>query len=117
GTHVPRGRRARDRPADARGHPRNQGEPGGPRERTRVPGRGPMSADAKPRVPLVGPGGTISSIGRDSLDLWEYMDTGLKAEPDELLVRFPEAAEAAEIVSVRFRAVSSAAIGPREWLP
>ena len=50
---------------------------------------------------LIGTGETISSIGRDSLDRWEYMDAGRKAEPDELLVRFPEAAEAAEIVSVR----------------
>ena len=71
---------------------------------------------ARPRVALIGTGGTISSIGRDSLDLWEYMDTSRKAEPDELLVRFPEAAAAAEIVAVRFRAVGSTAIGPAEWL-
>ena len=70
----------------------------------------------KPRVALIGTGGTISSIGRNSLDLWEYMDAGRKAEPDELLVRFPEAAEAAEVVPVRFRAVSSANVGPSDWL-
>ena len=71
---------------------------------------------AKPRVALVGTGGTISSIGRGPLDLWEYMDAGRKAEPEELLVRFPEVAEAAEIVSVRYRAVGSTAIGPADWL-
>jgi len=70
----------------------------------------------KPRVALIGTGGTISSIGRNSLDLWEYMDAGRKAEPDELLVRFPEAAETAEVVPVRFRAVSSANVGPADWL-
>ena len=70
----------------------------------------------KPRVALIGTGGTISSIGRNSLDLWEYMDAGRKAEPDELLVRFPEVAEAAEVVPVRFRAVSSANVGPTDWL-
>ena len=70
----------------------------------------------KRRVALIGTGGTISSIGRGSLDLWEYMDTSRKAEPDELLVRFPEVAEAAEIVSVRFRSVGSTSIGPDEWL-
>jgi len=70
----------------------------------------------KPRVALIGTGGTIFSIGRDSLDLWEYMDAGRKAEPDELLVRFPEVAEAAEVVPVRFRAVSSANVGPTDWL-
>ena len=71
---------------------------------------------AKRRVALIGTGGTISSIGRDSLDLWEYMDTSRKAEPEELLVRFPEVAEAAEIVPVRYRAVGSTAIGPADWL-
>src|SRR5438105_14277139 len=70
----------------------------------------------KRRVALIGTGGTISSIGRGSLDLWEYMDTSRKAEPDELLVRFPEAAETAEVVPVRFRAVSSANVGPADWL-
>jgi L-asparaginase len=44
------------------------------------------------------------------------MDTSRKAEPDELLVRFPEAAAAAEVVAVRFRAVGSTAIGPRDWI-
>jgi L-asparaginase len=71
---------------------------------------------AKPRVALIGTGGTISWIGRGSLDLWEYMDTGRKAEPDELLERFPEAAEAAEIVPVSFRSVRSSAIRPADWL-
>ncbi|HEU5197341.1 MAG TPA: asparaginase [Methylomirabilota bacterium] len=70
----------------------------------------------KRRVGLIGTGGTISSIGRDSLDVWEYMDSARKAEPDELLVRFPEVSAAAEIVPVRFRAVGSTAIGPAEWL-
>ena len=70
----------------------------------------------KARVALIGTGGTISSIGRHSLDVWEYMDTARKAEPDELLQRFPEVPAAAEIVPVRFRAVGSTAIGPADWL-
>ena len=70
----------------------------------------------KARVALIGTGGTISSIGRDSLDLWEYMDTARKAEPEELLQRFPEVAAAAEVVPVGFRAVASTAIGPTDWL-
>src|SRR5262245_30052194 len=70
----------------------------------------------RPRIALIGTGGTISSIGRDSLDVWEYMDGGRKAEPEELLHMFPEAAAAADVVPVRFRAVGSTAIGPAEWL-
>ena len=49
-------------------------------------------SSAKRRVALTGTGGTIASISRGSLDLWEYMDAGRKAEPDELLLRFPEVA-------------------------
>jgi L-asparaginase len=75
-----------------------------------------MTPQAKRRVALIGTGGTISSIGRDSLDLWEYMDSSRKAEPDELLVRFPEVTETAEVVTIRFRAVGSTAIGPTDWL-
>jgi L-asparaginase len=70
----------------------------------------------KARVALIGTGGTISSIGRDSLDVWEYMDTARKAEPDELLQRFPEVPAAAEIVPVKYRAVGGTAIGPADWL-
>jgi len=75
-----------------------------------------MNRERKPRVALIGTGGTISSIGRDSLDIWEYMDGSRKAEPDELLARFPEVAGAAEIISVRFRAVGSTAIAPSDWI-
>jgi L-asparaginase len=44
------------------------------------------------------------------------MDRSRKAEPDELLERFPEVTETAEVVGVRFRAVGSTAIGPADWL-
>ena len=75
-----------------------------------------MTESRKPRVALIGTGGTISSIGRDSLDVWEYMDTGKKVGPDELLARVPEMAQVAEIVPVPFQSVGSTAIGPAEWL-
>ena len=55
-----------------------------------------MTATAKPRVALIGTGGTISSIGRDSLDVWEYMDTSRKAEPDELLQRYHDLRESSQ---------------------
>jgi L-asparaginase len=69
----------------------------------------------RPRVVLIGAGGTISSLGRHALD-WEYMDLGRRQEPEELLERFPEATREADVVPVRFRPMSSAKLGPPEWL-
>jgi L-asparaginase len=70
----------------------------------------------KRRVALIGTGGTISSIGRDSLDVWEYMDAGKKIGPDDLVARYPETAQVAEIVPVPFSSVGSSFIGPADWL-
>ena len=49
-----------------------------------------MTDRLKRRIAFIGIGGTISSVGRDSLDVWEYMDAGEKIGPDDLLARFPE---------------------------
>ena len=55
-----------------------------------------MSAGrAERRVALIGTGGTISSIGRDSLDVWESMDAGTKIGPEDLVARHPETAQVA----------------------
>ena len=51
-----------------------------------------MTDSPRRRVALIGTGGTISSIGRDSLDVWEYMDTARKAEPTSALQRVPQVA-------------------------
>jgi L-asparaginase len=69
-----------------------------------------------PRVAVIGTGGTISSVGRDNLDIATYSDNKKKYEVDELLAAFPETATAADILPVRFRAVGSPAIGPAEWI-
>jgi L-asparaginase len=68
------------------------------------------------RVAVIGTGGTIGSEGRNSLDLFEYMDFGEKIPVDVLLARFPEISVVAETVPIPFRAVGSAAIGPNDWL-
>ena len=72
----------------------------------------------KPRVALIGTGGTISSIGRDSLDLWEYMDTGLKAEPDapeqiivDRVLRYEQLNEELAAVFARFAIPFAGALG------
>jgi L-asparaginase len=75
-----------------------------------------MSAARRPRVAVVGTGGTISSVGRDPLDVWEYMDHGKKLEADQLVAAVPELAAVADVVPVRHRAIGSPAIGPGDWL-
>lgn len=70
----------------------------------------------RPRVAVIGTGGTISSVGRDNLDIATYVETKKKYEVDELLAQFPEVATFADLLPVRFRAVGSTAIGPAEWL-
>jgi L-asparaginase len=70
----------------------------------------------RPQVAVVGTGGTISSVGRHSLDFVEYGDHGRVLEADELVARIPEIEAAADVVPVRFRTVPSTAITPADWL-
>ncbi len=76
----------------------------------------PPAAGAPPKVAVIGTGGTISSVGRDSLDLIDYTKTGRKYEADELIEQFPAIHRVAEVTPVRFRAISSTEIGVAEWL-
>lgn len=71
---------------------------------------------ALPRVAVIGTGGTISSIGRDNLDIATYADNKKKYEVDELLAAFPETETVADLLPVRYKAVGSPAIGPQEWI-
>jgi len=71
---------------------------------------------AKPKVAVIGTGGTItamSSLG--SLDLIEYGASGTMLEADQLVARYPEVNEVAEVISIRFKAVPSPAIYFPEW--
>src|SRR5436190_5117114 len=75
-----------------------------------------MDGRTRPRVALIGTGGTISSVGRDPLEVWEYMDHSTKLEADELVAGVPELAVVADVVPVRHRAIGSPAIVPKDWL-
>jgi L-asparaginase len=70
----------------------------------------------KPLVAAVGCGGTISSLGRDSTDVLDYPDFGVKMSIEEVVGRYPEIAGVAEIKPISFRSVGSTAMGPPEWL-
>lgn len=69
----------------------------------------------KPQVALIGTGGTISSLGRDALDLQDYSVTGKRMHPQEILAMFPQASQAAEVIPVEFKAVPSPQIEPADW--
>lgn len=71
---------------------------------------------ARPRVAIIGTGGTIGSLGVNSLDYVEYTDRGSKIDVTELIARVPELAAAADIVPVSHATLSSSKLDPAAWL-
>jgi L-asparaginase len=70
----------------------------------------------RPLIAAIGCGGTISSLGRESMDVLDYPDFGTKLPIDQVLARYPEIATVADVMPVPFRSVGSTAISPPEWL-
>jgi L-asparaginase len=68
-----------------------------------------------PKVAFIGTGGTISSLGRDALDILDYTATDRRLEAGAILDAVPELSAVATVVPVPFRAVPSPAIGFAEW--
>ncbi|MCJ2027764.1 asparaginase [Methylobacterium sp. J-067] len=69
----------------------------------------------QPKVAFIGTGGTISSLGRDPLDILDYTATDRRLDAGGIVAAVPDLARVAEIVPVPFRAVTSPAIGYAEW--
>ncbi len=69
----------------------------------------------QPKVAFIGTGGTISSLGRDPLDILDYTATDRRLDAGGIVAAVPDLARVAEIVPVPFRAVTSPAIGFAEW--
>ncbi len=69
----------------------------------------------KPKVAFIGTGGTISSIGRHPLDIMDYVANDVRLHADEIVARYPELAEVAEVIPIRFRNVPSFDIYFPEW--
>ena len=70
----------------------------------------------KPKVHILGTGGSISGIGPHRLDYTLYPDSGKKLTVAELLSRMPEAREIADLSGEDVLQVGSPSIGPAEWL-
>lgn len=78
---------------------------------------GENTAPAKrPRIAVIGTGGTFAMHGRHRFDWIEYADSGVIHPIDDLLQRLGELVPHVEIVSVPFRSLGSVSIGPRDWL-
>lgn len=71
---------------------------------------------SKPKVGLIGLGGTISSIGTGPLDLANYGDTGVIMRADEISQRVPGLDDYANVVAIPFRAMPAINIAPDDWL-
>ena len=69
----------------------------------------------KPRVAFIGTGGTVASVGKGPLDLHDYGATGRVLHADEVLERFPEAREVADVFPVRFSNLPSTRVSFPEW--
>jgi L-asparaginase len=71
---------------------------------------------ALPRIAVIGTGGTISGVGRDRLDFYEYGTSGRFMHVDELVTGTPELTRVADIMPIRYKNVGSGEIGPTDWL-
>ncbi len=69
-----------------------------------------------PEIVAIGVGGSISTLGRDELDLVDYPTTQKVVEVDELIDRVAIVRRFAEIESVRFRAKGSSTLNSVDWL-
>ena len=69
----------------------------------------------KPRIAVIGTGGTIASIGKGPLDLLDYGANETMLHVDEIIARFPEVHEVADILPIRFEAIPSPNVFFPEW--
>lgn len=72
-----------------------------------------MSQRAK--VAFIGTGGTMSSLGVHPLELQDYGVHKNRMQASEILAKFPEAMEVADVIAVDFRNVPSTDIYYAEW--
>ncbi|MSQ06163.1 MAG: asparaginase [Dehalococcoidia bacterium] len=75
-----------------------------------------MATNARPRVYVIGTGGSISMVGRRRTDFVNYSYDGKHLTIQELLARVPEVNEFAQVVAEQFLNVGSPEISPAHWL-
>ena len=75
-----------------------------------------MVGDRRPRVYLIGTGGSISFVGRERTDYINYSYDNKHLTIHELLDRVPEVNQWAEVRAEQFLNVGSTDVGPSHWL-
>ena len=75
-----------------------------------------MTNESKPRVYLVGTGGSISFVGRTRTDYTNYSYEGKHLTIDQMLERVPETKGFADVRAEQFLNLGSTDITPEHWL-
>ena len=75
-----------------------------------------MTSDNKPRVYVIGTGGSISFVGAYRTDYINYSYGNKHLTIQELLDRVPEVNDFAEVRAEQFMNVGSTEVGPVHWL-
>jgi L-asparaginase len=75
-----------------------------------------MTAQYRPKIAVIGTGGTFAMQARDPFDWVEYSESGVVLPIDHLLEQLGEVAPHIECIPVPFRALGSTAITPVDWL-
>jgi L-asparaginase len=70
----------------------------------------------RPKVHVLGTGGSIAGIGPHRFDYTLYPEVGKKLTVQQMLERIPEARELADLSGEDVLQVGSPSIGPKEWL-
>ncbi|WP_434666597.1 asparaginase [Paraburkholderia sp. A3BS-1L] len=81
--------------------------------------RAALAVRGKPRVAVIGTGGTFAMQARHRFDWIEYGESGVVRSIDELMDEMGalgNVADTVELVPVPFRALGSTAIAPADWL-
>jgi L-asparaginase len=69
----------------------------------------------KPKVAVIGTGGTISSIGRDEFDIQDYVTLGKMHDAAGMVQAFPSASKIADLVPVGFPPIPSTQMDFAAW--
>lgn len=74
-----------------------------------------MTTSPKPKVAFIGTGGTMASLGIHPLELQDYGVHGTRMHASEIVAKFPEVHDVAEVIAVDFRNLVSPNIYFPEW--